>query len=164
MPITLDDIEPSLSDAEDAFRHGGQDHEEGLEVSDAGLVYLRKGCRALSGADRLIADDSYTLVIESAFTSTEKTLMFWLIDEGYQDPSNPPASHTTAINRSAEVGFLSEEVTSRLSDLWTDNRAQTYYQTGKATRERATSMLELATEIHSQIINLAGVTHECVCE
>jgi hypothetical protein len=76
---------------------------------------------------------------------------------------HPPASHTTAINRSAEVGFLNEEITSRLTDLWTDNRAQTYYQTGKETRERATAMLELATDIHSQILSLAGVTHECVC-
>jgi hypothetical protein len=90
MPITLDDIEPSLSEAEDAFRHGGQEHEEGLDVSDAGMVYLRKGYRSLSGADRLLADDYYTLVIEAAFTSIEKTLMFWLIHEGYQGPSNPP--------------------------------------------------------------------------
>ncbi|WP_250137884.1 hypothetical protein [Halorientalis salina] len=103
-------------------------------------------------------------MIEAAFTSREKTLMLWLIHEGYQDPSNPPASHTTAINRSAEVGLLTEEIASRLTELWTNNRAQTYYQTGKATRERATTMLELATDIHSQIINRAGVTHECVCE
>ena len=37
-----------------------------------------------------------------------------------------------------------------------ENRAQTYYQDGKATSERAESMIGLAVEIHAQIINLAG--------
>lgn len=164
MPITLDDIEVALSKAEDAFRRGGQEQETGLEVADASLVHLRKACRSLSGADRLLEDGYYTLVIEAAFPSIEKTLMYWLIHEGFQDPSNPPQSHTTAINRGAEVGFLSDEVAARLVDLWVGNRAQTYYQTGKATRERATVLLELATEIHSQIINLTRQTHECVCD
>ena len=164
MPMTLDDIEPLLTNTEDAFRRGGQEQEEGLDVSDAGLVQLRKACRSLSGATQLLDDGYYTLTVEAAFTSLEKILLFWLIHEGYQDPSNPPQSHTTAINRSAEVGFLSTEVASRLVDLWTENRAQTYYQTGKATRERATAMLELANDIHSQVLNLASVTHECVCE
>lgn len=164
MPITLDDIEVALSNAEDAFRRGGQEQETGLEVADASLLHLRKACRSLSGADRLLDDGYYTLVIEAAFTSIEKTLMYWLIQEGFQDPSNPPQSHTTAINRGAEVGFLSDEVASRLVDLWAGNRAQTYYQTGKATRERATLLMDLATDIHSQIINLTGQTHECVCD
>lgn len=164
MPLTLDDIEPLLSNAEDAFRRGGQEQETGLDVSDSSLVHLRKGCRSLLGADRLLTNGYYTLVIEAAFTSIEKTFLFWLIREGYQDPSNPPQSHTTAINRSADVGFLSDHVASRLVDLWAENRAQTYYQTGKATRERATAMLELATEIHSQIITLAGLAYECVCK
>ncbi|WP_250137878.1 hypothetical protein [Halorientalis salina] len=142
----------------------GRSRKQGLDVSDASFVHLRKGCRSLLGADRLLTDGYYTLVIEAAFTSIEKTLLFWLIQEGYQDPSNPPQSHTTAINRSADVGFLSDDVASRFVDLWAENRAQTYYQTGKATRERATAMLELATEIHSQIITLAGLSHECVCD
>lgn len=164
MPVTLDDIEPALSDAEAAFRYGSQDSEAGLEVSDAGLVQLRKACRSLSGADQLLADGYYTLTIEAAFTSIEKTFLFWLIDEGHQDPANPPQSHTTAINRSAHVGFVSDEVASRLDDLWTENRAQTYYQDGTATRERAETMLALADDSHAQVVHLAGQRHECICE
>ena len=61
MPIDRDDIEPELSAAEDAFRLAGQEPEQGLDVSDAGLVQLRKACRSLSGADRLLADGYYTL-------------------------------------------------------------------------------------------------------
>lgn len=164
MPITLDDVEPELSDAETAFRYGGQETETGLDTSDRGFVQLRKACRSLSGADQLLKDGYYTLTIEAAFTSIEKTFLFWLIAEGHQDPSTPPQSHTTAINRSAEVGFISEKVASRLDDLWTENRAQTYYQDGVATKERAETTLALATRIHSQTVQLAGLRHECICD
>jgi len=164
MPITLDDIEPFLSDAETSFQYGNQQPEEGLDVSDAGLVQLRKACRSLLGADQLRAAGHYTLTIEAAFTSIEKTLLFWLIHEGHQDPATPPQSHTTAINRSADVGFLSREVATRLETLWRNNRAQTYYQDAVATDERAETMLVLATEMHSQIVHLTGVRHECLCD
>lgn len=33
MSISHDDIEPELSNAQEAFRHGGQTPEEGLDVS-----------------------------------------------------------------------------------------------------------------------------------
>lgn len=164
MPITLDDLDPQLSDTETAFRHGGQVPEAGLDVSDAGLVQLRKACRSLSGADQLLTDGYYTLTIEAAFTSIEKTFLFWLINEGHQDPANPPQSHTTAINHSADVGFISTEVAARLDDLWTENRAQTYYQDGMATYERAETMLALANRLHMQTINLVGYRHECICK
>lgn len=163
MPVDIDDVDSELEAAEDAFRYGGQTAETGLDVSDAGLVQLRKACRSLTGADHLVEEGYYTLTIEAAFTSIEKSFMFWLIDEGHQDPSNPPQSHTTAIKRSAEVGFVSQAVATRLEDLWVENRAQTYYQDGIATQERATAMVELATRIHRQVVNLVGLRHECLC-
>jgi HEPN domain-containing protein len=164
MPISHDDIEPLLSNAQDAFRRGGQTAEEGLDVSSADLVQLRKACRLLSGAEQLLEDGHYTLTIEAAFTSIERTLLFWLITDGHHDPSQPPQSHTTAINRSAEVGFLTDELATELEELWNENRAHTYYQDGMATDERAAAMVALAAGIHSQIINLAGQSHECLCE
>ncbi len=164
MPINHDDIEPELSNAQDSFRRGGQTAEEGLDVSSADLVQLRKACRLLSGAERLLEDGYYTLTIEAAFTSIERTLLFWLITEGHHDSSQPPQSHTTAINRSAEVGFITDDVATDLEDLWNENRAQTYYQDGMATDERANAMVALADETHSQIINLVGQSHECICE
>jgi len=164
MPINHDDIEPELSNAQEAFRRGGQTPEEGLDISSADLVQLRKACRLLSGADQLLEDGYYTLTIEAAFTSIERTLLFWLITEEHHDPSQPPQSHTTAINRSAEVGFITNEVATELEDLWNENRAHTYYQDGMATDKRANSMVALADEIHSQIVNLVRQSHECICE
>jgi len=164
MPITHDDTEPELSNAQDAFRRGGQTPEEGLDVSSADLVQLRKACRLLSGAERLLESGYYTLTIEAGFTSIERTLLFWLITEAHHDPSQPPQSHTTAINRSAEVGFISDEVATELEELWKENRAYTYYQDGMATDKRADAMVALADKIHSQTVNLVGLSHECVCE
>lgn len=163
MPIDHDDIEPLLSNAQDAFRRGGQISEEELDVSSADLVQLRKACRLLSGAEQLCEDGYYTLTIEAAFTSIERTLLFWLITEGHHDPSRPPQSHTTAISRSADVGFITEEVATELEGLWKENRAHTYYQDGMATKERANAMLALAGDIHTQIIHLVGRSHECLC-
>lgn len=164
MPIDPDDVEPELTQAEEAFRRGGQEYETGLDISNAELVQLRKACRSLSGADRLLVEGYYTLAIEAAFTSIEKTLLFWLIQEGYHDPSQPPQSHTTAIKQGAEVGFLDDEVATRIVDLWTTNRAQTYYQDALPSWERADSLTEIATRIHDQIVSLARVSHECVCD
>lgn len=163
MPIDHDDLEPRLSNAQDAFRRGGQTSEDGLDVASANLIQLRKACRLLSGADQLYEDGYYTLTIEAAFTSIERTLLFWLIMEGHHDPSRPPQSHTTAINRSADVGFITDEVAMELEDLWKENRAHTYYQDGMATEERANAMLALAGDIHTQIVNLVGQSHECLC-
>jgi len=164
MPITHDDIEPELSNAQDAFRRGGQTPDEGLDVSSADLVQLRKACRLLSGAERLLEDGYYTLTIEAGFTSIERTLLFWLITEDHHDPSQPPQSHTTAINRSVEVGFISDEVATELEELWKENRAYTYYQDGMATNKQADAMVALADKIHSQTVNLVGLSHECVYE
>jgi hypothetical protein len=159
-----DDIEPELSNAQESFRRGGQTAEEGLDVSSADLVQLRKACRLHSGAERLLEGGYYTLTIKAAFTSIERTLLFWLVTEGHHDPSQPPQSHTTAINRSAEVGFITDEVATNLEDIWNENRAQTYYQDGMATDKRANAMVALAGTIYSQIVNLVGQSHECICE
>ena len=163
MPIDVGDLEAELVAAERAFEEGGQTREAGLDVDDAGLVQLRKACRSLSGADRLHDAGYYTLVIEAAFTSIEKTLLFWLTWEGHHDPSRPPQSHTTAIRRSVEMGLIGEDVGDRLVDLWEANRARTYYQDAIATEQRADALLELARRIHERVLRLVGIHHECVC-
>lgn len=163
MPIDVDDLDGQLDTAERAFEEGGQRREAGLDIDNAGLVQLRKACRSLAGADRLFDGGYYTLVIEAAFTSIEKTLLFWLVWEGHHDPSRPPQSHTTAIRRSVDMGLVEEEVGDRLVDLWEANRARTYYQDAIATEPRANALFELATRIHEHVLRLVGVKHECVC-
>lgn len=163
MPIDADDLSAELVAAERAFEEGGQRREAGLDVDDAGLAQLRKGCRSLAGADRLLDAGYYTLVIEAAFTSIEKALLFWLIWEGHRDASRPPQSHTTATHQSVEMGLIDEEIGDRLVDLWEANRARTYYQDAVATEPRADTLLDLATRIHEHVVGLVGVRHECVC-
>ncbi len=73
MPISHADIEPQLSNAQEAFRHGGQTTEEGLDVSSADLVQLRKACRLLSGAERLLHP---LAVYSTVFTAVEQRIQF----------------------------------------------------------------------------------------
>lgn len=163
MPIDEADLSGALDAAEAAFQRGGQTRESGLEVDDDGLVQLRKACRSLSGADQLHDAGYYTLVVEAAFTSIEKSLLFWLIEEDHHDASRPPQSHTTPIRRSVETGLVDEAVGERLVDLWDRNRARTYYRNTVATEQRARTLLALARRLHEQVCRLAGVPHECVC-
>lgn len=162
MTIRRDDLKPHLSAAEEACHHGGQSHEEGF-VSSAKLAQRRSACRLL-GARDLVVDDYYTLTIEAAFTSVERSLLFWLLAGGNHDPSQPPESHTTAIKRGAETGYITEEVAAKAEELWRNSRTQTYYQDGIVTAKRAESLLSLAVTIHSQVLNLAGYRHECLCK
>lgn len=164
MPIDSSDLDTELSAAEQAFDEGGREREPGLVVADDTLVQLRKACRSLAGARALYDGKYYTLIIEAAFTSIEKTLLFLLIREGHRKPTRPPGSHTTAIRRSVEVGVLTEAIGHRLIELWETNRARTYYQDAIATKPRADALLELASTLHDLVIRLAGASHECVCE
>jgi len=109
MPISHDDIEPELSTAKDAFRRGGQTTEAGLDVASADLVQLRKACRLLSGADRLLEKGYYTLTIEAAFTSIERTLLFWLITEGHRHLLRPKGRSLSVNSRSGQPYRLAGE-------------------------------------------------------
>ena len=60
MPIDHDDIEPELSNAQEAFRRGGQTTEEGLDVSSADLVQPRLGEAERATLLRLLGDQPNT--------------------------------------------------------------------------------------------------------
>lgn len=57
-------IESLLEEVQAAFDQRPTDIEEGLEVSDAALLQLRKACRLLTGAANLLGAGYYTIVIE----------------------------------------------------------------------------------------------------
>jgi hypothetical protein len=111
----------------------------------------------------LLEDGYYTLTIEAAFTSIERTLLFWLITEDHHDPAQPPQSHTTAINRSADVGFLTDGVATELEDLWKENRAHrtTWMEWPRTLAQMRWSAL-LARSIHRASISLGNLTNVSV--
>ena len=57
-------IESLLEEVQAAFDQRPTDIEDGLEVSDAALLQLRKACRLLTGAEQLLDAGYYTIVIE----------------------------------------------------------------------------------------------------
>jgi hypothetical protein len=77
-------IEDTLDEASTEFRRGASNPEIGLDVDDPALLQLRKSCRLLDAIQSLREQNGhYTLIIEAAFASIERTIQFYLLEKGY---------------------------------------------------------------------------------
>ena len=157
-------IEALLEEVQAAFDQRPTDIEDGLKMSDAVLLQLRKACRLLTGAEHLLDAGYYTIVIEASFVAIERTIEFRLLERGEMEPRDLPGTHTGVYREAATVGLFAEATASDLADLWTEHRAKTYYQDGLAARERAAKMYALATEVHAFVVGRASQGHECICD
>jgi HEPN domain-containing protein len=157
------DVVDALDAAERSFEQSPENIEEGLDVEEAELVQLRRACRLLEAASRLLDDGYYTVVIESSFVTVERTIQFRLIHDGAMEASEVISSHRRLYQRGAEVGLYDEAFGERLAELWNQNRTKTYYRLGIATEAQAEAMHGLATEIHRNLVNPSQVRHECLC-
>lgn len=157
-------IDQLLDDVQAAFDSQPTEIESGLNVEDAAVLQLRKGCRLLAGAETLREAGYYTLVIETSFVAIERTVEFRLLERGTLQPKDLPGTHPGVYREAAAVGIFSEATSADLADLWRDHRAKTYYQDGLATAERAEQMYELAAEIHAYIVGRSSQGYECCCD
>lgn len=153
----------ALDAAERSFEQSPENIETGLDVEEAELVQLRRACRLLAAASRLLDDGYYTVVIESSFVAIERTIQFRLIHDGAMEVSEVISSYRRLYQRGAEVGLYDEAFGERLAELWNQNRTKTYYRLGIATEAQAEAMHELATEIHRDLVDASQVRHECLC-
>ncbi|WP_049979539.1 hypothetical protein [Halolamina rubra] len=157
------DVVEALDAAERSFERSPKNIETGLDVEEAELVQLRRACRLLAAASRLLNDGYYTVVIESSFVAVERSIQFRLIHDGAMEPSEVISSHRRLYQRGAEVGLYDEQFGTRLAELWNQNRTKTYYRLGMATEAQAKAMHELASKVHQNLINGSQVRHECLC-
>lgn len=157
-------IEDLLDDAQTLFERPGETFEEGIDVDDPTLLQLRKACRLIDAANFLQAQDGYyTVIIEASFATIERTIQFYLLDTGLLH-EDEYINHENVYQRGTDAGLYNQEFAGKLTNLWRNNRSDTYYREGIATQERAKKMLELAEAIHSHVLQLAGEPHECICE
>lgn len=157
-------LEELLADVQRAFDEAPAEVERGLDVDDAAVLQLRKACRLLAGADRLLEAGHYPLVVESSFGAIERTVEFRLLDRGATDPRDLPGSHAAIYEAAASSGLFSERVAADLSDLWLEHRAKTYYRDGRATADRARRLHALVAEVHQFVVGRSSRGHECLCE
>lgn len=157
------EIEQLIEDVQAAFDHRPTNIEPDLDVDDAALLQLRKGCRLLAGAAALRDAAYYTLVIEASFVAIERTVEFRLLERGTMQPTDLPGTHPGVYREAAATGLFAESIAADLADLWRDHRAKTYYQDGLATADRAEKMYALAREIHAFVIGRSPQGHECRC-
>lgn len=157
-------VENFLDEARTLFDERPEHVEAGLAVDSAELLQLRKACRLLEAANTLIAENGYhTVVIEASFGAIERTLQFYLLEEEFLHPEEY-VDHQTVYDRSHEAGLYDREFKEKLVGLWRNNRSRSYYREGVGSEKRAEKMLELAEAIHSHVLQLAGRSHECICE
>jgi len=157
------DIEDLLDEAQTLFERSGTGFEEGLDVDDPSLLQLRKACRLIDAAQFLEQEDGYyTVIIEASFAAIERSIQFYLLDTGLLH-EDEYVNHEEVYQRGEDAGLYSGEFAGKLTNLWRNNRSDTYYREGVATGNRAEKMLELAEEIHGHVLQLAGESHECIC-
>jgi len=157
-------IEDTLDEVQELFNRNPRDVETGLDIDDPATLQLRKACRLLESARRLQSENGYyTVVIETSFAAIERTLQFYLIENDFLSPEEY-IDHREVYERSHEIGLYNENFKEKLVGLWRENRSRSYYREGVGSVERADKMLELAEEIHDHVLQLAGESHECICD
>ncbi len=157
-------IDQLIDDAQAAFDRRPTEIEAGLGVDDAALLQLRKGCRLLAGAETLLDEGYYTLVIEASFVAIERSVEFRLLERGTVQPTDLPGTHSGVYREAAQIGIIGESTADDLADLWREHRAKTYYQDGLAAAARAEAMYELGWELHAYITGRSQQGHECLCD
>ncbi|WP_410767410.1 hypothetical protein [Haloferax sp. DFSO60] len=156
-------IEELVDEVQAAFDYRPDEIEVGLDTNEADVLQLRKSCRLLAGAETLLEQGFYTIVIETSFVAIERVVEFKLL-EGGVEPRDLPGTHPAVYTEAARRGILSERVASNLQDLWRNHRAKTYYQDGLAAKGRAEKLFALAAETHTFVVNQSTKRHECICE
>jgi hypothetical protein len=157
------DVEDLLDEAQTLFERSGTGFEEGIDVDDPTLLQLRKACRLIGAAQFLEQEGGYyTVIIEASFAAIERSVQFYLLDTGLLH-EDEYVNHEEVYQRGEDAGLYGEEFAGKLTNLWRNNRSDTYYREGVATENRAEKMLELAEAIHSHVLRLAGESHECIC-
>lgn len=157
-------VEDALEDAQQAFERKPTRKESGLDVDDDALLQLRKACRLLDAARYLRTQNGYyTVVIETSFIAIERSIHFYLLHATGMS-STEFVTHSDVYQRGAEANLYSESFGDQLLEIWRENRSKTYYRQAVGGEAQADAMLQLATDVHSYILNYAAVSHECVCE
>jgi len=157
------DIEDTLDAVSEEFRTGTGKPEDGLDVDDPALLQLRKSCRMLKAVESLQEQNGYyTVIIEASFAAIERSIQFYLQEKGYIR-EDEFVDHRKVYELGENAALYGSNFKDKLIRLWENNRSRTYYREGVGTEKNAILMVELAEEIHGHVLQLAGESHECIC-
>jgi hypothetical protein len=157
-------IEDTLDEALQEFRRETKNPETGLDVDDPDLLQLRKSCRLLQAVESLRQQNGYyTVIIEVSFASIERTLQFYLQNNGYIH-EDEYVNHEKVYELGKNAGLYDDNFLDKLTRLWENNRSRTYYREGVGSERTADLMVELAEQIHHYALQMASESHECICD
>jgi len=157
-----------LDTAEDAFSNatGKPNFEPAINAApDAGPgeVPLQKACRLLTVAHDLdTVGDYYGAILEASFIAIEQTLQGYLLARTGVD-EHELRDHDRPYELAKGRVPLSKDTIDRLETLYDARRTAHYYGTTVTTHGQATTMRDVASELHDHIVNfddlLAGYCH-----
>lgn len=129
-------------------------------MEDSAVLQLRKACRLLDAATFLLQRNGhFTVIIEASFVALERSIQYYVMAHGYEVSGQ---RHTEVYERGVQAGLFTEDVADRLTELWRENRSESYYRTGVAGEHRARTIRTLAMTLHDEIIALSR-TNDCLC-
>ena len=117
-----DPCSEELSSVVAAFSRRGT-VEPGLDVDREALLQLRKACRILDGIRALRdIDRHHTLVVEGSFAALERTVQFYVVDQGLA-ASDDMQSHKDTFDFGAQAGVFAQSTKNELVGLWQNHRS-----------------------------------------
>lgn len=161
-----DDLQDAIDVAEDAFDGGTMgipNPEPEVDTEEDYLTQFTKACRLLDASEVLQAwGQFYTSVTELCFGAIERSTqayVIWTADDEISDFHN----HDDAYNRAVETGLYPREFGERLTNLYADNRVESYYGGNRPTDDQADAMLDLAREVHEYVLSQFRDPSVCRC-
>ena len=159
-------IRQALDSATDAFEEAGGGlpaYERDIDTDTDWKTQLTKGCKLLRAVDTLDGRGQHTATIKLCFGVIERSLEAFALAEGGDDLADFQ-DHTMSYDRAADLGLLSRAMTGKLSDLYADNRTDSYYGGKRPTQEQAQAMHVLARTIHEYAADRIREGGVCRCE
>ncbi|WP_248516938.1 DNA-binding protein [Salinarchaeum laminariae] len=159
-------VTDALAAAIDAFNeegHGAPTPERQIDIDAEWKTQLTKGCRLLRVLANIDGKGYFTAEIELCFGAIERSLEAFALAEG-GDELREFHDHTYCYERAGELGLLSRSTAETLAELYTDNRADSYYGGRRPTGNQAKAMHALAEALHHYTKNQIRAGGVCACD
>ena len=157
----------ALERAQDAFEivgRGRTEFEHGISADADWKTQLTKACRLLEVVETLQSQDGYyTAVIEVSFGAIERSIEAYALSMT-NDTLQDFQDHQFSYQRAHQIGLFERETAEEMKNLYSENRTESYYGSGRPTEEQAKAMTELAIAVHQFAVSQIREGGVCLCD
>ncbi|MDY6788423.1 MAG: hypothetical protein SVV03_00510 [Candidatus Nanohaloarchaea archaeon] len=102
------------------------------------------------------------MTIEASFAAIERILQFYL-EEKELVKEDDHIDHNKIYRLGSQTGLYGDDMRDKLIQLWKNNRSKTYYREGIGSENSASTIIDLARQIHAHILKLEKRKRDCIC-